>query len=164
MGEMPLRFQRMARMIGDIEVIVGSKAVRAAAGPVVPPLERAEVQSAGEAQLAESEPAEVAAVQPPVVRKLSEKYCVKTLQKRLDDTRYAALLMRHDTLRSKLMSRLEIKTTYEETQKDQFRAALLVPPSERLDAVLRIFDYAAETAWQLQRAAAYDRKNMMRKV
>lgn len=59
----------------------------------------------------------------------------------LSDAKFAAQLMRIDTERSKVLERVEIKRTYVEAQKDQFRAALLVPPSERLEASKRIVDF-----------------------
>jgi hypothetical protein len=56
---------------------------------------------------------------------------------------YAAQLMRIDTERSKVLAKLEIQRTYVETMKDLFRTAILVPPSERIETVKRIVEFAA---------------------
>jgi hypothetical protein len=81
-------------------------------------------------------------------------------QRVLDDTRYAALLMQNDTMRSKLMARLEILTTYAETQQDLFRALLLAHgrAAEGKEAVDRILLYREETERQLAALSTRKRK------
>jgi hypothetical protein len=79
-------------------------------------------------------------VQHPVTP-LSKSHVVALHAPPLTDAKFAGQLMRIDTERSKHLERMEITRTFIETQKDLFRAALLVPPSERHGAVCRIFAF-----------------------
>lgn len=80
---------------------------------------------------------------------VSMTYMLGVAYEPMSDAKYAAQLMRVDTERSKQLERIEILTTYIDTQKDLFRAALMVPPSERAEAVRRIFSFRIQTERQL---------------
>lgn len=80
---------------------------------------------------------------------VSLTYMVGVEYEPMSDAKYAAQLMRVDTERSKQLERIEILTTYLDTQKDLFRAALVVPPSERAEAARRIFSFRIQTERQL---------------
>ena len=99
---------------------------------------------------------------PKLTHSVCDKMAVCIEQKRLDDASYASLLMRQDTEKSRLLSQLEILVTYEETQKDQFRTVFLVLPSQRADAIRRIFEFRTETEAQLERAARASLKSKVR--
>jgi hypothetical protein len=154
-SEQAMRMQRLARMGGSI---AGIKRPQKRHGRAADDGTVATVVAAAAAAEAEDE----MLPEGPVPARLSERFVIGERFKRLSDARYAAVLMRNDTMRSRLMSKREILVTYEETQKDQFRAALLVPPSERREAALRIFNYRAETGKQLRDAAMFDRKHALK--
>lgn len=71
----------------------------------------------------------------------------------LTDAQYAALLMRNDTARSKLLQILEVHETFSETIKDMLRALLVVTPTERDELVKRIAEFVLRRDELLKKAA-----------